>query len=362
MGLYDRDYAHASRRSSGMGGAFGARPGGGVWSANAWIIAICVGVFVIDALAGPRLAVPVSMGAEPLENVPREALVGQQVVETVVRSETLPGAAARPIISRQTGEKIGEVRFQVMPPLQAIGHFSTGKGFMHLEVWRLIGFQFLHANLSHLFMNMLGLFFFGPIVESRLGRRKYVAFYLICGIAGALMYLILNGLGIAGLRLPGVLINDTFTPLIGASAGVFGVLMASAYLAPRSTVLLFFIIPAPLKAVVYGFVGLAAFNLLAGGSNAGGDAAHLGGAIAGAFFVRKPELLREFLDFSGAEASKRRNKREGKRAAAPARPKRNSPSDAEVDRILAKVANQGLASLSEKERKTLKKASAAKRS
>ncbi len=360
MGLYDRDYAQRGRPSphGGAPAGFALRPGGGVWSANAWLIAICIGVFMIDALIGAQVGIP--MGAEPFEGVPRAALEGKQVIETAVRSQTLPGAAAYPIVDQENGV-IGEQRFQVMPPFQAIGHFSTGRGFLMLEVWRLIGFQFLHANLSHLFMNMIGLFFFGPIVESRLGRRKYLAFYLMCGIAGALMYLILNGLGqIDGLRLPGVLINDRFTPLIGASAGVFGVLMASAYLAPRSTVLLFFVIPAPLKAVVYAFVGLAAFNLLTSGANAGGDAAHLGGAIAGAFFVRKPELLREFLDFSGAEASKRRAERERKARSKPDRP-RGGPSDEDVDRILAKVANQGLASLTDKERKTLQKASESKK-
>jgi predicted DNA binding protein len=107
---------------------------------------------------------------------------------------------------------------------------------------------------------------------------------------------------------------------------------------------------------VYGFVALAAFNLLRGGGNAGGDAAHLGGAIAGAFFVRKPELLRDFLDFSGKGAASRRAK--------PKREKRprngRGPSEAEVDRILSKVATEGLASLTEKERKILKKASEAK--
>jgi len=360
MGLYDRDYAHTRRTGigGGFGGAMGVRPAGGMWSANAWIIAICIGVFMIDALVGARFTV--DAGTVIDSSVPQEVIDRAQLRNNPMTS-TLPGATAYPLIDDQTGQIVGQKREFTMPPLQAIGHFSTGRGFLQLEVWRLIGFQFLHANMSHLFMNMLGLFFFGPIVESRLGRRKYVAFYLICGIAGALMYLALNGLGLAGLRLPGVLIADQYTPLIGASAGVFGVLMASAYLAPKSTVLLFFVIPAPLKAVVYGFVALAAFNLFAGGNNAGGDAAHLGGAIAGAFFVRKPELLREFLDFSGAEASKRRNARATKRAARPASARRAGPSDEEVDRILAKVANHGLPSLTEKERKTLEKASKSKR-
>jgi membrane associated rhomboid family serine protease len=352
MGLYDREYAHRGRGGfeGGFGSGIGSRGPRG-WTANAWIIAICIGVFMIDALMGPAVSVP--MGTVIDRSAPPEVVDRAERVEREVPS-TLPGTTAYPLVDEETGTVVGQQRYLQAPLFQAIGHFSTGKGFFELEVWRLIGFQFLHANLSHLFMNMLGLFFFGPIVESRLGRRKYVAFYLICGIAGAIMYLLLNGLGQMGLNLPGVLINDLYTPLIGASAGVFGVLMASAYLAPRSTVLLFFIIPAPLKVVVYGFVALAAFNLLAGGSNAGGDAAHLGGAIAGAFFVRKPELLRDFLDFTGrGVASKKRKPRR-------ARASRGGPSEAEVDRILSKVATEGLTSLSDRERKILKKASEAK--
>ena len=59
-----------------------------------------------------------------------------------------------------------------MDPLQAWGHFSTAKGFFQYEVWRLVTFQFLHANFVHLFFNMFGLFIFGGMVEQYLGRRR----------------------------------------------------------------------------------------------------------------------------------------------------------------------------------------------
>ena len=54
-----------------------------------------------------------------------------------------------------------------------------------------ITFQFLHADTSHIFSNMLSLFFFGPIVESYFGRLRYIVFYLLCGVAGAGCYLLL---------------------------------------------------------------------------------------------------------------------------------------------------------------------------
>jgi membrane associated rhomboid family serine protease len=93
-----------------------------------------------------------------------------------------------------------------------------------LQAAQLVTFQFLHANTDHLIFNMLGLWFIGGMVESALGRRRYLAFYLVCGISGALMFLFLNLLGWGfHLHLPGLLFADPYTPLIGASAGVFGV-------------------------------------------------------------------------------------------------------------------------------------------
>src|SRR5438128_2409617 len=65
------------------------------------------------------------------------------------------------------------------------GHFSVTTGLYHLQLWRFITFQFLHAGPGHLIFNMLALYFFGPLVESYSGRRRYLAFYLLCGVAGA---------------------------------------------------------------------------------------------------------------------------------------------------------------------------------
>ena len=69
--------------------------------------------------------------------------------------------------------------------LQDWGHFSVDKAIFHLQLWRSITFEFLHSSLVHLLLNMLGLYFFGPIVESYLVRQRFLVFYLLCGIAGA---------------------------------------------------------------------------------------------------------------------------------------------------------------------------------
>jgi len=177
-------------------------------------------------------------------------------------------------------------------------------------------------------------------------------------VFGAVSYLLLNLLGnILPFALPGLLINDIYTPLIGASAGVFGVLVASAFVAPNAVVLVFFILPMKLWQVAYGFVALAALNLLLSGHNAGGDAAHIGGALAGFYFIRHTHLLRDFFDFFTLS----RKSRGSRRSTAASPRSRRTPDDTEIDRILAKIATQGLHSLTDAEKRALRTATEARR-
>src|SRR5665647_862095 len=62
-------------------------------------------------------------------------------------------------------------------PLEYLGYFSVAKAIYHLQIWRFITLQFLHANLQHIGYNMIALFFFGPIAEQYLGSKRYLAFY-----------------------------------------------------------------------------------------------------------------------------------------------------------------------------------------
>lgn len=304
MGIYDREYVRNERRG---GGSFG---GGGVsrgvrlsgWSINTWLIVINVAVHVVRSLF------------------------------------------LKPYLSKWTGLN-EDFLFQW-------GHFSTRLGFGALEVWRLVTFQFLHADgIWHLGFNMMGLYFFGGLVEQYLGKKRYAAFYLMCGLCGGLLYLVLNLLGFWGLSLPGALGVDPGTPLVGASAGVFGVIIACAFIAPTSVVQLIFPpIPLKMRTFAYGYVAFAALNLLWGGNNAGGDAAHIGGAVAGYFFIRRPHLLREFLDVFGNSSTPkgRPGPRPGKKA--------KGAEEAEVNRVLDKVQRSGLHSLSDAEKKVLQRA------
>jgi membrane associated rhomboid family serine protease len=167
------------------------------------------------------------------------------------------------------------------------GAFTIGQVVYGLQLWRFISFQFLHASASHIFFNMLSLYFFGPMIEGYLGPRRYLAFYLLCGMSGGLLFLIFWRLSVLQL-----------TPdasLVGASAGIFGVLIAAARIAPNTTVMLMFPpIPMRLKTLAYIMLGIAVLTVFDNGHNAGGEAAHLGGAALGAALIARPQVLDVF--------------------------------------------------------------------
>ena len=372
MGIYDRDYirrAPPPGRTYGRGGLAAMR----MWSANTWLIVICVGVFVIDGfLPGRWDPVRVDPLIEPQKfaQIDPSQLVVEPGVTVTHRLSGRPVLGYRSVVFR--GTEVARQRVRPMHLLESFLHFSTARaliyfpstgGIQGFEFWRFFGFQFLHshANLWHLLFNMLALFFFGPMVERYLGSKRYVAFYLLCGMFGALMYMLLNLGGhlaseIAGkpVSVPGLLFNDPTMPLVGASAGVFGVLMAGAYMAPNATVLLFFFLPMRLRTLAYLLVAIAFITVLTSGSNAGGEAAHLGGALAGFYFIRHPHHLHGFFDILGRLDPTSHHYRGKKHRGGVRRPSKDT---AQIDRILAKIGTQGLQSLTEKEKRILREAS-----
>jgi len=367
MGIYDREYVF--RKPARMG-----RPG--LFSVNTWIIlvnaAVFFGGFMFKSLSVPvyvdtRVAdasVPVGVRLEPAG--PYLSVRGAGAGSPAATKEVhTPGTQlARALVRADTKQTVdGVAVYRVEFPFHAYGHFSTYTLFK-LEVWRAITFQFLHASITHLLFNMLGLYFFGSMVEQYLGSKRYLAFYLVCGIAGALAYLGLNVAGYVTLeffgseKIPGLLYNASTTPLVGASAGVFGVIMACAFISPNSIVQLIFPpIPMKLRTMAFVYVGIAVLTVLFGGHNAGGEAAHLGGAVAGFFLIRRPHLLRDFFDVF-TDSRKKGPERPPEVRARPSNP---PIRDEEVDRILAKVSAEGLHSLTASEREALRRASESRR-
>jgi rhomboid family protein len=233
------------------------------------------------------------------------------------------------------------------------GNFNVEQGLYGLQLWRWVTYQFLHDGFFHLLVNMIGLYFFGSMLEKWWGSRRFLAFYLLCGICGALL------LSPIAINTPGLIFNLDLLhaqgvqpiqiTIVGASGSVFGILAGAAVLFPHQRVMLLLPpIPMKLRTMALLFLGLAALSVIVGSDNAGGEAAHLGGALLGFVLVKNPGWLNwaDRLSTSAIQAGVNKGRFERKR-------KREVIDQTEVDRILDKVRNKGLASLSRKEKKTL---------
>ncbi|MEM9752672.1 MAG: rhomboid family intramembrane serine protease [Planctomycetota bacterium] len=243
--------------------------------------------------------------------------------------------------------------------LEPYAWFSVEQGVERFQIWRFLSFQFVHGDLFHIAFNMLGLYFFGPMIERWWGSRRFLAFYLLCGVSGAVLASILAytvGPTIMPVEAPvpvelpdGRVIYDGGAALVGASGGLFGILAACAVLFPdRRVMLLIPPVPMTMRTMAIIFLTLALLSVMAGSRNAGGEAAHLGGAVLGFFLVRKPGLLKWADGLSVPDVKGAIQEKQQQRASM-----REQLHEKEVDRILAKVKNEGLASLSEAEKRVL---------
>jgi membrane associated rhomboid family serine protease len=209
--------------------------------------------------------------------------------------------------------------------------------WLTLQFWRLVTYQFLHGDVLHILFNMLGLFFLGPTLEHHWGSRKFLIFYLGCGVVGGLVYPILLALRIIS--------PHPVLPLIGASGAILGMLAACAIMFPHFVVfIIFFPVPIRVAAIICIFIAVAI--ILSRGSNAGGEAAHLGGMAAGAIYVFSQSWRTKL------ELKMRTGLWERKMTA-------QHKLQLELDCILQKVHDSGIHSLTYREKKVLKKATKA---
>ena len=163
-----------------------------------------------------------------------------------------------------------DVHFALWPP-QAARY-----GYPEFQVWQLLTYGFMHGSLTHLFFNMFALFMFGSDIEQLFGSKRYLIYYLVCIVGAALMHLIVVAAT-----------NMTPASVVGASGGVFGLLLAFGMEFPKRTLMLIFPpipMPAWLFVTLYGI-----FELYMGiTQTASGVAhfAHLGGMATGFVMIR----------------------------------------------------------------------------
>lgn len=208
-----------------------------------------------------------------------------------------------------------------------------------LQIWRLVTYQFLHGHIWHILFNMIVLYILGSTLERHWGSRKFLIFYLCCGMVGGLVYPLLLGLEVISPHpIHGVL------PMIGASGAILGVLAACAILFPHIT-LLFFFFPLPIRVVAI-ILTLIAIARIATGDNAAGEAAHLAGMAAGAIYVFSQSYRVQWKSKFSSSLSQKKvtNERD---------------LQLQLDRILEKVHDSGIHSLTTREKRTLKRATKA---
>ena len=138
------------------------------------------------------------------------------------------------------------------------------------EAWQLITYSFLHGGFPHIAFNMLALWMFGGPVEQALGARRYTVFYFACVLGAA----------IAQLATIALFQPQDFYPTLGASGGVFGLLLAFAILYPHATIMVY-LVPLPARVAVVGYMILELFLGVTGTQAGVAHFAHLGGGVIG---------------------------------------------------------------------------------
>jgi membrane associated rhomboid family serine protease len=150
-----------------------------------------------------------------------------------------------------------------------------GSAMPPFQLWQLVTYSFLHGGLTHLLFNMLALYMFGSDIERVFGSRWFLVYYFVCVVNAALTHLLVS----AGMGLPPL-------PTVGASGGVFGLLLAFGMYFPRRRLMLIFP-PIPIQArvfvVLYGLVEL--YLGVTGTAMGIAHFAHLGGMLGGFLMI-----------------------------------------------------------------------------
>jgi membrane associated rhomboid family serine protease len=208
-------------------------------------------------------------------------------------------------------------------------------GLVIARPWTVITYMFAHASFTHILFNMIALYFFGPRVEQRLGSARFFSLYIISGISGALLSLMMN----------------TGYPIVGASGALFGVMMAFARFWPRDLIYIWGIFPIQARWLVILYTAYSLWSGLRGSPSGVADFAHLGGYVGGLLYLLYLERTagaKKFRQVATAPSSAKDatlgNWRSVNRAGI------HEVNKDEVDRILDKISASGIGSLTPQER------------
>ncbi|MFA6980637.1 MAG: rhomboid family intramembrane serine protease [Ignavibacteriaceae bacterium] len=236
-----------------------------------------------------------------------------------------------------------------------------GYGF---QIWQLITYQFLHGGFSHILFNMFALWMFGADIENTYGSKKFLLYYLLCGIGAGLLHLFLSPV-----------LTGALAPTIGASGAIYGVMIAFAMFFPDRLIFLYFFIPVKAK---YFIALMVVFDFIAvpnGDSTA--HLAHLGGGLVGFLFILfDKDSMVSFKQMFGASRRGYAPPRDVFQKPVFKNPFKKTEPDVEdakfydvnnedhsdvtqedIDKILDKISQSGYKNLTEREKKILFEAS-----
>jgi len=158
---------------------------------------------------------------------------------------------------------------------------STVPGFWP---WQMISYSFLHGSLGHLFFNMFALWMFGVQVENRWGSQRFGTFYFLCVVGAALTHLVFVPAAQTLATSQGL--ASVAVPTVGASGGVYGILLAFGMMFPNQPIYLWFLFPIKAKWLVIGFGALELYSAVTGTSAGVANFAHLGGMVFGFVLIQ----------------------------------------------------------------------------
>ena len=266
-----------------------------------------------------------------------------------------------------------EVFTLIMSQLMLPAELST---FL-VKPWTIVTYMFTHLDFFHILFNMLFLYWFGQLIMDYLGSKKFVNIYVLGGLAGGVFYMLMYNL------LPYYQEQVAASVLLGASAGVSAIIIGAATLVPNHSFMLIFIGPVKIKYIAIFYVVFKSFAGL-DGPNAGGELAHLGGALIGYLYVQQlrsgtdiGKWISAFLDwvknlferkpkirvshkqssYTSSQGSYTRTAERHRNATTTTTGSRTAVEQDEIDAILDKISAKGYESLSKEEKQKLFNAS-----
>lgn len=138
----------------------------------------------------------------------------------------------------------------------------------HFGLWQYITYQFMHANFDHIFFNMFALWMFGTVLEQVWGTKRFIFYYLFCGVGAGLIT---------------TLISPSVT--VGASGAIYGILLAFGMLFPNERIYLYFLVPIKAKWFVIGYGLIELFEGVFRSYDGIAHFAHLGGMLFGLLLI-----------------------------------------------------------------------------